>query len=219
MKEPGLMFFDTETTGLDTTGPLHRRAYLVQLGWVTTSPGGRIRQKASAIIRPDGWQVPTRAAKVHGITTEHATAHGIPLEAALAPFAEALEDCSVIIAHNMAFDFHVLEASFARAAMLNPLWYKERFCTMEAGTGFCNIWTEAAKYYGRPKWPTLEELHLQATGKPLKGAHNALIDVLATRRIFFSPKFRAYLASYRHELEPDSIAMQILFDHITTTTP
>lgn len=64
----------------------------------------------------------------------------------------------------------------------------------------------------------LEELHLEATGKPLKGAHNALIDVLATRRIFFSPKFRAYLASYRHELEPDSIAMQILFDHITTTS-
>ena len=219
MKEPGLMFFDTETTGLTTTGPLHRRDYLVQLGWVTTSPGGRVREKRSAIIKPDGWTIPTRAAKVHGITTEHATAHGIPLEAALAPFAEALEDCSVIIAHNMAFDFHVLEASFARAAMLNPLWYKERFCTMEAGTGFCNIWTEAAKYYGRPKWPTLEELHLQATGKPLKGAHNALIDVLATRRVFFSPKFRAYLASYRHELEPASIAMQILFDHITTTTP
>lgn len=192
MKEPGLMFFDTETTGLETSGPLHRRAYLVQIGWVTTSPGGRVREKHSTIIKPDGWTIPTRAAKIHGITTEHATAHGIPLEEALAPFAAALEECSTIIAHNMAFDFHVLEAAFARAAMLNPLWYKEQFCTMDEGTEFCDIWTPASEYYGTPKWPTLEELHLEATGKPLKGAHNALIDAMATRRVYFSPKFKEW---------------------------
>ena len=214
MKEPGLMFFDTETTGLDTSGPLHRRAYLVQLGWVTTSPGGRIREKRSAIIKPDGWQVPPRAAKVHGITTEHATAHGIPLEEALAPFAAALEDCTTIIAHNLDFDFAVLEASFARAAMLNPLWYKERFCTMEAGTGFCNIWTPAAQYYGRPKWPNLEELHLEATGKGFDGAHNALNDVMATRRVYFSKKFKAYLQAE----EEHAAAMQRAIDKLTNTT-
>ena len=214
MKEPGIMFFDTETTGLDTTGPLHRRAYLVQLGWVTTSPGGRIREKRSAIIKPDGWQVPPRAAKVHGITTEHATAHGIPLEEALAPFAAALEDCTTIIAHNLDFDFAVLEASFARAAMLNPLWYKDRFCTMEAGTDFCDIWTPAAQYYGRPKWPNLEELHLEATGRSFDGAHDALNDVMATRRVYFSKKFRAYLAAE----EEHRAAMQRAIDKLTNTT-
>ena len=78
------LFFDTETTGI----PQNYKApctdtdnwpRLVQLGWILTDANGQELGRGNRIVRPDGFEIPTAASDVHGITTERALAEGEPL--------------------------------------------------------------------------------------------------------------------------------------------
>ncbi|KAG1311504.1 hypothetical protein G6F63_016316 [Rhizopus arrhizus] len=51
------------------------------------------------IVRPDGWIIPDEGAAMHGITTEHAAAVGVPESLALSLFLE-LWGGRKRIAHN-----------------------------------------------------------------------------------------------------------------------
>lgn len=43
---------------------------LVQLAWILADDKGNKIHSGNLIVRPDGFEIPTDAAKVHGITTE-----------------------------------------------------------------------------------------------------------------------------------------------------
>ncbi len=179
------LFFDTETTGLPRNWrspqeDLDNWPRLVQLAWLLTDGNGREVKGASAIIRPEGFDIPAAAAAVHGITTERALVEGVGLSAALDGFIRAVDEAKIIVAHNMSFDEKIMGAELLRKNRAHRLFERPKICTMTSATDFCAI----DNGYGY-KWPKLVELHYRLFNEGFEGAHDALADVKACARCFF----------------------------------
>lgn len=108
-----LLGFDTETTGTDTSTDRIVSAALV----LSTGPGREGEAVATWLIDP-GVPIPEGAARVHGITTEHARTYGMPPVPALEEIATRLAEClaqgTPIVAFNGSFDLQIIEAELAR---------------------------------------------------------------------------------------------------------
>lgn len=103
--------FDTETTGVSTSGDrivtgalVHRHPLL----------GTSVQ---TWLIDP-GVEIPEGAAAIHGITTEHARVHGQQpaeaLEEIAAQIAQALGEGTPIVAFNATFDMCILDSELRR---------------------------------------------------------------------------------------------------------
>jgi DNA polymerase-3 subunit epsilon len=172
------LFFDTETTGANKA-----KDRTVQLAWLLVNEAGGEIEKKCFIIKPSGFRIPSAAAAIHGISTEQAYAEGEELEYVLTEFLEALNEAQVIVAHNIDFDVAILRNDLAELGIEDPFSDKDRICTMRSSTAWCRI----SHFNGRSgfKWPKLEELHYRLFGEYIDGAHDALVDVEATKRCFF----------------------------------
>lgn len=182
------LFFDTETTGIprDYKAPasdLENWPRLVQIAWLLVDVHQNEISSAEFIIRPEGFKIPPEAARIHGITTEHALQDGVGLRSVLNSVREDILTSSVLLAHNMQFDEKILGAELLRAGMANVVESKERRCTMKSATNYCRL----PGRYGY-KWPTLQELHMTLFNESFEGAHQALVDVRACARNYFELK-------------------------------
>jgi DNA polymerase III epsilon subunit-like protein len=182
------LFFDTETTGVPRNykapaSDLKNWPRLVQIAWLLTDEEAHEVSSAEYIVKPEGFIIPTAAAKVHGITTEFALRNGVDLQSVLSAVAADFNKASVLVAHNMSFDEKILGAELLRAGYPNVVEAKSRQCTMQAATNYCRL----PGPYGF-KWPTLQELHLKLFNESFDGAHRALADVRACSRCFFELK-------------------------------
>ena len=111
--------FDTETTGLPTpveTPDGIKLVYprLVQLAWVILDQNLEEIAHASFIIQPDQWTIPDDVVKIHGITTSDAFLLGEPIHDVLAAFANAIAECTHIIAHDALADAQKVVRIFIR---------------------------------------------------------------------------------------------------------
>ena len=179
------LIFDTETTGLprDKNAPLtdfDNWPRVVQLAWQVHGSDGELIELANHIIRPEGFTIPFNAAKVHGITTDFALQHGIPLEEALHHFNESLQKVSYIAGHNLDFDRSILAVEYLRKNISSSLIEKAQLdtCT-EVTAQLCQL---PGGKGGKFKLPTLEELHRYLFNESFGYAHNAAADVEATAR-------------------------------------
>jgi DNA polymerase-3 subunit epsilon len=108
---------------------------------------------------------------------------GIPVEDMLAVLDTDISDVDILVAHNLAFDIHILASEMVRAgaatppALLGRLTTMPSFCTMRRTTRLCNLTTS----WGT-KWPRLVELHRFLFGDGFAGAHDALGNVRATSK-------------------------------------
>jgi len=191
-----LFFFDTETTGLprNWNAPLNPRTLanwprMVQLAWLLCDEAGNELVSASRIIRPQGYTIPPAAARIHGITTERALAEGVVLADALDEVLPRIDQATVIIAHNIAFDEKILGAEFLRLGRPHPLARKKTRCTMKESTPFCAL----PGSYGF-KYPNLTELHRKLFNKAFADAHDALADVRACKAAFYELRLRGILS-------------------------
>ena len=182
-----ILFFDTETTGIpkDYKAPVsdsQNWPRLVQIAWILTDNDGKQVEAASAIIRPDDFEIPEAAAKIHGITTAMAMAQGVSIRTALARFWEHCQNAAVnlVAGHNISFDDKIVRAEFHRLKWPDHLEGRTRVCTMMTSTKYCNL----PGNYG-PKWPKLQELHKKLFKEEFTEAHNAAADIQATVRCFF----------------------------------
>ena len=181
------LFIDTETTGLadfyrPASAPHQPR--IVQLAALLTDEEGDDVDSFSVIIKPDGFTIPTEAAAIHGITTETAIANGIPTTKAMDMLRGLAEKSDRYIAHNCSFDSLMVTIEAVRQGwdLKHPLLDKAKwFCTMKATTPICQL----PGLYGDYKWPKLQEAFQFAFGQPFVGAHDALADVRACKRIYF----------------------------------
>jgi DNA polymerase III subunit alpha len=180
------LIFDTETTGL----PLRDNApveelgnwpRIVQIAWQRHDKTGNLLEVQNMIIRPDDFEIPYAAEKVHGISTGLAREKGIPLSEALTQFAGAIEASSFIIGHNVKFDLNITAAEFIRAGVSNRLLSTPSVCTMDLTRDFCKLPGRGARF----KAPKLEELYTILFSESFSEAHNASADVNATARAFF----------------------------------
>jgi DNA polymerase-3 subunit epsilon len=179
------LFFDTETTGL----PKNWRApvtdfanwpRLVQLAYLLYDSNEQLIHARNYIVRPDGFQIPADASRIHGITNERAIGEGLPIDAVLKDFHDMINNSNYLVAHNMSFDEKIVGSEFLRNNMQNVIPTKQKICTMELSTEFCAI----PGPYGN-KWPKLTELHHKLFSEEFEGAHNASVDIEMTAKCFW----------------------------------
>lgn len=186
-----IFFFDTETTGF-----VNKRAslqddcqpHLVQIAGQLTSDEGEMLSQFSFVVNP-GVPIPKSASDVHGITNEKAEACGISETSALGLFIRMAGRADLVVAHNIDFDRTVMEVMCARQIVTAPIY--QEFCTMKAAKPVVNLPpTERMVAAGMngPKAPKLEECIGHFFDEPLEGAHDALVDVIACKRVFFHLK-------------------------------
>lgn len=182
------LFFDTETTGLPkkwnaSLRNLDNWPRLVQIAWLIYDLNGRKVKGKNYIIKPEGFEIPAEASKIHGITTELALKKGKTLKAVLGQFSRDMIAADYIVAHNISFDDRIVEAEFLRAGIQKSLFAPKKLCTKDLSTKFCAI-----EGPGGYKWPSLSELHVKLFGCDFEDAHDAMVDTRACAKCFFELK-------------------------------
>jgi len=180
--------FDCETTGLPRTRYFSPEVAddwprLVQVAWARYDSRGNAEEAQSSIIRPEGFRIPLDATKIHGITHAQALRVGRELAEVLDEFLAAAErPDTILVAHNLDYDFGVIGAELVRTR--KPLRFLDipGICTMKSTTELCRLPRPGGFGF---KWPTLEELHTYVFGHAYDGAHDAARDLEACARSFF----------------------------------
>ncbi|PKH50323.1 DNA polymerase III subunit alpha [Tenacibaculum sp. Bg11-29] len=181
------LIFDTETTGLPKSwnAPItdtNNWPRATQIAWQLHDELGNLIEHNDFLIKPDGFNIPYDAERIHGISTDLAKEQGIELSEGLALFNEALGKTKFIVGQNLAFDINIMGCEFHRLGVENDLTelpildtcteHTAKMCQIPGGRG------------GKFKLPTLTELHNHLFGIGFGDAHNATADVEATTRCF-----------------------------------
>lgn len=193
---PGL-FYDSETTGLpkwDQPSESPEQPHIVQLAAVLMDLDSRkMISSMNVIIRPDGWTIPPEMTEIHGITTEHALAVGVPENLAI-DMLFSLWNGRPRIGHNEGFDARIVRIAQMRfpKAYPEPLlaaWKEGKsVCTAQLSKPILNLGpTEAMKKTNfKVKTPNLGEAYRHFFGKGIEGAHTAMADVKACIDVYFA---------------------------------
>lgn len=185
------LIFDIETTGLppksaDYKTDFEKFPHIVQLAWYFNG------YYHNYIIKPEGWTIPEEAANIHGITTEIALKKGIAINEVLNIFIRHCEQAEKIVGHNCYFDTSVIKANIRREFKeVNGYSYllelsdivldkSKRIDTMMKTIKFVGAKQEDKN---TPKFSSLEDLYMKLFGETFE-AHNALNDVMATKRCY-----------------------------------
>lgn len=202
-----ILFYDTETTGLpDFKAPSEapHQPHIVQIAALLVDADTRNTIASMDVIsRPDGWTIPDDVAAVHGITTEHAAAVGIPEKLAVEMFmAMWAGPGRTRIAHNEQFDARIVRIALKRhmpdlfhspsGQHISCEWKGGRAeCTARMATPICQIPPTAKMVragFNKFKTANLGEAYRHFMGRELENAHSAIADVMACRDIYFAMK-------------------------------
>ncbi|WP_417290437.1 DNA polymerase III subunit alpha [Corallibacter sp.] len=200
------LIFDTETTGLPKRwdAPISDTdnwPRAIQIAWQLHDALGNCIEHQDYLIKPEGFNIPYDAEKIHGISTELAEEQGVSLSEVLEKFNEALNKTTFIVGQNVGFDVNIMGAEFYRGDVANKLQelpvldtcteHTAQLCQIPGGRG------------GKFKLPTLTELHEFLFNKPFAEAHNATADVEATTRCFFELIRREEYTIEQLDVQPD----------------
>ncbi|MFH0756579.1 MAG: DNA polymerase III subunit alpha [Bacteroidota bacterium] len=180
------IIFDTETTGLPKrdNAPINEVdnwPRVVQIAWQVHDENGALTGHNNLLIRPDGFEIPYSAEKVHGISTEKAKSQGLPLGEALSIFNDSLDHARVLVGHNINFDINALGAEFVRSGLETSFLDKKQVCTMRSSTEYLKL---TGGRGGKFKPPKLMELYEYLFEEQFQHAHDAAADVEATAMCF-----------------------------------
>jgi DNA polymerase-3 subunit epsilon len=186
-----ILVFDVETTGVPARGEIISSPFyphLVEVAGILIDPTNeKERASFSFVVRPDGWEIPEEASKIHGISQEVALTVGVPMAVAMAAFTNLRAAADELAGHNVAFDLQMIQAALhrlgARPAHPGPMVIT---CTAELGTAIARLPPTdrmiETGYGSKFKKPSLEELYLILFNEVMIGAHGALADCRATAR-------------------------------------
>ena len=180
------LFFDVETTGFPKKwNRPHTDTFnwprMVQIAWMHFGEDQQLIEAEDYIIKPEGFEIPYEAERLHKIDTEKAKEEGADLKEVLQKFTKVVDAAEYVIAHNMNFDANVVGAEMVRKSVETRLFSSEQYCTMQESTWYCKLPGKGGRY----KWPTLMELHVKLFGERFKEAHNARVDTEITAKCFF----------------------------------
>ncbi len=181
------LIFDTETTGLPKSwnAPItdtNNWPRCIQIAWQLHDKMGNLLEKNDFLIKPEGFNIPYDAERIHGISTDLASEQGISLDEGLQLFNEALKKTTFIVGQNVGFDVNIMGCEFYRLGVQNTLTELPVLDTCTEKTALmCQI---PGGRGGKFKLPTLTELHKHLFGVDFAEAHNATADVEATTRCF-----------------------------------
>lgn len=157
-----IVFFDLETTGVSIT-----QDRIVQIGAIKVNPDGSEDIK-NVLINPT-IPIPSGAFEIHGISDEDVKDKPLFRQIAKS-FASWLSGCDLAGYNSDNFDVPMLIEEFARVGVPFP----------EKETKFIDV----LKIERKVNSHKLGETYHRYTGEELEGAHDALIDIYATIKIF-----------------------------------
>lgn len=193
-----ILFYDTETTGLPlfrekSSDP--RQPHIVQAAAILADEDSRAEIASfNLIVRPDGWEIPDEVAKIHGITTAYAHAHGIPEQQVVSSVLGLAQVAGLRVGHNESFDARILRIAIKRFVNdeVADVWKQgQAECTANLATPIVKAKpTEAMRATGRlgPKKPKLSEAYEFFTGQKLENAHSAMADTRACMAVYWAIK-------------------------------
>ncbi|WP_435182292.1 DNA polymerase III subunit alpha [Cellulophaga omnivescoria] len=200
------LIFDTETTGLPKRWDApytdtDNWPRCIQIAWQLHDGMGNVIEHQDYLVKPDGFNIPYDAEKIHGISTALAEQDGVPLAEVLEKFNAALEKTKFVVGQNVGFDLNIMGAEFHRLQVENQLQelpvldtcteHTASLCQIPGGRG------------GKFKLPTLTELHQFLFGEPFGEAHNATADVEATTRCFLELIRKQQYTAEQLDVQPD----------------
>jgi len=179
-----IFVFDTETTGfIDKKTPnLDAQPSIVQFAGIygilqengDFTESGRINQ----LVKPPR-PIPSGASRVHHIY-DIDVKDKPPISEKISDFLELINDADVIIGHNIEYDEDMIKLELKRLQQEYEYRPKQVFCTMKTTVDFCGlVWSGE-----RLKYPKLGELYKKLFWEYFLWAHDAMIDVEATLKIF-----------------------------------
>ncbi|OIQ20310.1 DNA polymerase III subunit alpha [Lacinutrix sp. MedPE-SW] len=200
------LIFDTETTGLPKRwdAPItdtDNWPRCIQIAWQLHDAMGNCIESEDYLVKPEGFNIPYDAEKIHGISTELAQEQGVELIEVLEKFNIALSKTKFVVGQNVKFDLNIMGAEFVREDIANQLQelpvldtcteHTASLCQIPGGRG------------GKFKLPTLTELHQYLFNQPFAEAHNATADVEATTRCFLELIRRQQYTKTQLDVQPD----------------
>ena len=115
------MVFDVETTGLlpkikTEEVSINQYPYITQLSYVIYDKiTDQILKSVNNYIHlPEHIEIPEIVTKITGITKEICETKGISIIDALSEFYHDIHNCDIIVAHNYAFDYQIIQAEMKR---------------------------------------------------------------------------------------------------------
>ena len=179
------LIFDTEATGLPScpSSDYQKWPRIVQIAWLLIDENRDIKSKNSYIIKPEGYRIPKRVIKIHGITMKKALEKGVPVEYSLHRFLTDTNFADLLVAHNVAYDYGVIRGELLRKKIPDFLEGYTKFCTMTSKPvlDYCKNF----RANGSRQCPSLSELYFLLFNEKLDDAHDALIDAEACAKCFF----------------------------------
>ena len=200
------LIFDTETTGLPKrwAAPISDTdnwPRCIQIAWQLHDEMGNLLEHQDYLVKPEGFNIPYDAERIHGISTELAVANGIPLAEVLEKFNSALSKAKFIVGQNVGFDVNIMGCEFYRMGINSPM------SSMPVLDTCTEVTAELLKLPGgrggKFKLPTLTELHGYLFNVPFAEAHNATADVEATTRCFLELIRREIFTKEELEVQAD----------------
>jgi DNA polymerase-3 subunit alpha len=181
------LIFDTETTGLPKRwgapiSDIDNWPRCIQIAWQLHDAMGNLIEHQDYLVKPEGFNIPYDAERIHGISTELAEAQGIPLSEVLEKFNTALSKAKFIVGQNVGFDVNIMGCEFYRKGVNSPMASMPVLDTCTEVTAA--LLKLPGGRGGKFKLPTLTELHSYLFNVPFAEAHNATADVEATTRCF-----------------------------------
>ena len=185
------LVLDTETCGLlpkesleDADPETYPR--VIQVAWLLFDEEGKVIDSHNRYIMQDQ-PIPFHSTQIHGIDDSLIIQKGEKPSAVWNDFIKSLENCDYVIAHNIDFDFPVIESELNRLHIHNPFAGKRKFCTMKLGKELCKIPSEDGNSY---RYPSLDELYKicfwgRLTDLKISGLHDAYVDASLAAKIFF----------------------------------
>ena len=181
------LIFDTETTGLPKRwdAPItdvNNWPRCVQISWQLHDEMGKLIEHQDYLVKPEGFNIPYDAERIHGISTELAAAEGIALSEVLEKFNSTLSKAKFIVGQNLGFDINIMGCEFHRMGVESSMSSMPVLDTCTEVTA--SLLKLPGGRGGKFKLPTLTELHQYLFKIPFAEAHNATADVEATTRCF-----------------------------------
>ena len=107
------LIFDTETTGLprNYNAPItdtDNWPRCIQIAWQLHDEMGRMVEHQDYLVKPEGFNIPYDAERIHGISTELAEEQGVTLAEVLEKFNAVLAKSKFIVGQNVGFDVNIM---------------------------------------------------------------------------------------------------------------
>ncbi|RZK92357.1 MAG: DNA polymerase III subunit alpha, partial [Pedobacter sp.] len=181
------LIFDTETTGLprNFNAPItdtDNWPRCIQIAWQLHDEMGNLLEHQDYLVRPEGFNIPYDAERIHGISTELALEKGEALADVVEKFNLALNKAKFVVGQNIGFDLNIMGCEFHRLGLESPMASMPILDTCTEVTA--DLVKIPGGRGGRFKLPNLTELHQYLFEVPFAEAHNATADVEATTKCF-----------------------------------